>query len=88
MEGINTRVQVFREDKDLDPKQQTSCEELVNQFLHLLDMRTVARNLREVFRPESARVLQCVSNVNFLTSRQVFDVLEDRRWLQETNVLF
>jgi hypothetical protein len=63
IEGINTNVQVSCEAEDLNPEQQTGCEEPINCLVYFLNIMAAAGNLHQVFCPELASISQSIPNV-------------------------
>ena len=49
-------------------------------------MRAAAGDLQEVFGPESASILQGISNVGLFLSRKVFDLTENSTVTQITDI--
>ena len=76
IESVNTSIEIFGEAENLDPKQKTACEKLVDCLADFLDIRAVAGNPCEVTRPEPARIPQPISDVGYPACSKIVDFAE------------
>ena len=86
MESMKTNLKISCEDQNLNPKQETSCKEVLNCLLHILSTVTAARNLCKMVCPELACIFQGVANVGSPECGKIINLAKDSMVIQLADV--
>ena len=87
IEGMDTDIKTPHHNKDLNPKEQVCCEELVNGLVHFLKIMATTRDLYKVFCPEPACISQSISNMFFFIGLDISNLTENSIIIQATDIL-
>ena len=86
IESINTNVKAAHEAEDLNPKQETSCKEVINGLMYFLHTISDISDFCKMACPESACIFQGVSNIGSPECRKVPNIMEESMVIQLADI--